>query len=50
MTYEQQVNEWLRAANKASKRILSSKRKTLEFMKRTGIVAKNGKRLAKAYR
>jgi hypothetical protein len=50
MDYQQQVDEWLRAAAKASKRILSSKRKTREFMIRTGIVAKCGKRLAKAYR
>jgi hypothetical protein len=50
MTYEQQVKEWLQAATKASKQVLSSKRRTRQFMKRTGIVAKSGKRLAKAYR
>ena len=50
MTYEQQVKEWLLAATKASKRVLSSKRKTREFLKQTGIVARSGKRLARAYR
>jgi hypothetical protein len=50
MTYEQQVKKWTRAVKKASKEILSSKKKTLNFMVKAGIVDKSGKRLTKAYR
>ncbi|HEX4125809.1 MAG TPA: hypothetical protein VHY37_13870 [Tepidisphaeraceae bacterium] len=50
MTYEQQVDKWLRAVKKASKEVLSSKKKTLRFMQKAGIVDKTGKRLTKAYR
>jgi hypothetical protein len=50
MSYEQQVRLWSKAVKKSAKKVLSSKRKTSRFMKSTGIVAKSGNRLAKAYR
>jgi hypothetical protein len=50
MTYEQQVKNWSRAVKKSVKVVLSSKQRTSQFMKKTGIVAKSGKRLTKAYR
>jgi hypothetical protein len=50
MSYEQQVTGWLKAAKKSAKDVLSSRDKTRKFVKKAGIVSKNGKRLAKAYR
>jgi len=50
MTYEQRVNQWSKTVKKSVKQVLSSKGSTSKFMKKTGIVAKGGKRLAKPYR
>jgi hypothetical protein len=50
MTYEEQVKIWLAAVEKSTKKILSSKRETLKFMQKVGIVDKTGKQLAKRYR
>lgn len=50
MTYDQQVRRWTAAAERSAKKVLSSKKNTVAFLKRVGIIDKSGKGLAKAYR
>ena len=50
MSYEERIKRWSQAVEKSSKKVLASKKSTRKFMRKTGIVAKSGNKLAKAYR